>query len=87
MFQGRRGSDSTINHVSRVDRQQTLLLPETIEGYVAWENPVRFIDAFVASLDLSAYLSITCCTQTGSLNLSTPIVPEDLTRFGVVARC
>jgi hypothetical protein len=31
-----------------------LLLPETIEDYVSPENPVRFIDAFVASLDLHA---------------------------------
>src|ERR1043166_5936031 len=41
-----------MNHVRGVDREQTLLLPETIEDYVAPENPVRFIDAFVASLDL-----------------------------------
>jgi transposase len=43
-----------MNHVRGVDREQTLLLPETIEDYVAAENPVRFIDAFVASLDLHA---------------------------------
>jgi len=30
------------------------LLPERVEDYVAPENPVRFIDAFVASLDLHA---------------------------------
>jgi transposase len=41
-----------MNHVRGADRQQTLLLPERIEDYVAPENPVRFIDAFVASLDL-----------------------------------
>jgi transposase len=43
-----------MNHVRGVDREQTLLLPETIEDYVAPENPVRFLDAFVASLDLHA---------------------------------
>jgi transposase len=43
-----------MNHIRGVDRAQTLLLPETIEDYVAPENPVRFIDAFVASLDLHA---------------------------------
>src|SRR6185503_14957142 len=48
------GSDSTMNHVRGADRQQMLLLPERIEDYVAAENPVRFIDAFVASLDLHA---------------------------------
>ena len=29
-----------------------LLLPEALEDYLAPENPVRFIDAFVARLDL-----------------------------------
>src|SRR6185503_6636195 len=48
------GSDSTMNHVRGADREQTLLLRETIEDYVAPENPVRLIDAFVASLDLHA---------------------------------
>jgi transposase len=43
-----------MNHVRGVDREQTLLLPETIEDYVAPENPVRFLDALVASLDLHA---------------------------------
>jgi len=43
-----------MNHVRGVDREQTLLLPERVEDYVAPENPVRFIDAFVASLDLHA---------------------------------
>src|SRR5215204_1459815 len=43
-----------MNHVCGVDREQTLLLPETVEDYVAADNPVRFIDAFVASLDLHA---------------------------------
>ena len=43
-----------MNHIRGVDREQTLLLPETIEDYVAPDNPVRFIDAFVSSLDLHA---------------------------------
>jgi transposase len=43
-----------VKHITGVDRAQTLLLPETIEDYVAPENPVRFLDAFVASLDLHA---------------------------------
>ncbi len=41
-----------MNHIRGVDREQMLLLPETIEDYVGPENPVRFIEAFVASLDL-----------------------------------
>jgi hypothetical protein len=30
------------------DRSQTLLLPEAVDDYVGPDNPVRFIDAFVA---------------------------------------
>lgn len=43
-----------MNHIRGVDRAQVLLLPERLEDYVAPDNPVRFIEAFVASLDLFA---------------------------------
>lgn len=33
-------------------REQALLLLASVEDYVAAENPVRFIDAFVDDLDL-----------------------------------
>jgi len=33
-------------------REQTILFPEVLDDYVGVENPVRFIDAFVRSLDL-----------------------------------
>ncbi len=36
------------------DRAETLLLPEALEDYLTPENPVRFLDAFVAQLDLKA---------------------------------
>jgi len=39
-------------YVEGLNRKQTALLPETLEGYVDKENPVRFIDAFVDSLKL-----------------------------------
>src|SRR4030066_1399948 len=39
-------------HVSGLNRDQTALFPDTLEGYVDKENPVRFIDAFVNSLNL-----------------------------------
>jgi transposase len=39
-------------HVSGLNRDQTALFPDTLEGYVDKENPVRFIDAFVDSLNL-----------------------------------
>ena len=41
-------------HISGHDRSQTLLLPEAVEDYVGSDNPVRFIDAFVDGLDLTA---------------------------------
>ena len=43
-----------MKHRVGLDRSQTLLLPERLEDYVAPENPVRFLDAFVATLDLHA---------------------------------
>lgn len=36
-----------------VDREQQILFPETLDEYVSPENPVRFIDAFVAKLDMA----------------------------------
>jgi transposase len=41
-------------HITGHDRSQTLLLPEAVDDYVASDNPVRFIDAFVDGLDLAA---------------------------------
>jgi len=43
-----------MNHRAGLDRSQTLLFPERLEDYIAAENPVRFLDAFIASLDLHA---------------------------------
>ena len=43
-----------MNHLRGLDRSQTLLFPERLEDYIAPENPVRFVDAFVGSLDLHA---------------------------------
>jgi len=39
-------------HIEGLNRNQTALFPDTLEGYVDKENPVRFIDAFVDSLNL-----------------------------------
>ena len=41
-------------HIAGHDRSQILLLPESLDDYVGPENPVRFIEAFVDGLDLSA---------------------------------
>jgi len=40
--------------VEALDRQQVTLLPECLDDFVAEDNPVRVIDAFVAELDLTA---------------------------------
>jgi transposase len=55
-----------MNHRTGLDRSQTLLFPERLEDYVAAENPVRFLDAFVASLDLRALgFAKARCADTG----------------------
>ena len=43
-----------MTHLEGHDRFQTLLLPESLDDYVGAENPVRFIDALVGGLDLTA---------------------------------
>ena len=43
-----------MNCLKGSDRQQTHLLPPTLEEYVGADNPVRFLDAFVNKLDLGA---------------------------------
>lgn len=40
--------------VEGLHRQQTVMFPEVLDDYIADDNPVRFIDAFVESLDLRA---------------------------------
>ena len=41
-------------HISGEKRTQLLLLPDAVDDYVGPDNPVRFIDAFVDSLELEA---------------------------------
>lgn len=43
-----------MKHLRGLPREQKLLLPEAVEDYVAAAAPVRFIDAFVLTLDLRA---------------------------------
>jgi transposase len=42
-----------MGYIIGVDRNQSMLLPESLEDYIAADHPVRFVDAFVAGLDLS----------------------------------
>ena len=53
-----------MKHRTGLDRAQTLLFPERLEDYVGPENPVRFLDAFVAGLDLAglAFTKAVCAT-------------------------
>ena len=41
-----------MGHIFGADRSQLLLLPDAVDDYVGPDHPVRFIDAFVDSLDL-----------------------------------
>lgn len=41
-----------MKHIMGIDRKQIVLFPEVIDEYISEDNPVRFIDAFVDSLDL-----------------------------------
>ena len=42
-----------MDFIRGVTRKQVILFPETVEDYITEDNPVRFIDAFAASLDLA----------------------------------
>ncbi len=41
-----------MRYIQGTDRNQTTLLPEVIDDYIQDSNPVRFIDAYINSLDL-----------------------------------
>ncbi len=45
-------TNETNNYVEGLSRNQTFLLPKTIEEYVEPDNPIRFIDAYVNTLDM-----------------------------------
>ena len=67
-----------MNHRTGLDRSQTLLFPERLEDYIAPENPVRFLDAFVAKLDLHALkFAKATCANTGR----PPYDPADLLKL------
>jgi transposase len=45
-------SQAPDDYVEGQNRAQTFMLPKTIEEYVAPDNPIRFIDAYVDKLDM-----------------------------------
>jgi transposase len=42
-----------MDYIRGTNRHQVMLFPESVEDYITEDNPVRFIDAFVGSLDLA----------------------------------
>src|SRR5260370_36925696 len=42
-----------MDYIRGASRHQVILFPESVEDYITADNPVRFIDAFVTSLDLA----------------------------------
>ncbi len=48
----RQMDNETNSYVEGLSRSQTFLLPKTIEEYVEADNPVRFIDAYVNTLNM-----------------------------------
>jgi transposase len=43
-----------MHHIDGINRDQLTMFPEALDEYINQDNPVRFIDAFVESLDLSS---------------------------------
>ena len=43
-----------MGYIEGSDRYQTMLFPDVIDDYIAEENPVRVIDAYIDSLNLGA---------------------------------
>jgi len=41
-----------MEHIQGSDREQLTLFPEALDDYIARDNPVRFLDVFIDSLDL-----------------------------------
>jgi transposase len=48
------GTDDADSYVKGIDRTQELILPKTVDEYIDKENPVRFIDSFVDTLDMNS---------------------------------
>ena len=73
-----------MSYITGSDRHQVLLLPERVEDYVGPDNPVRFLDAFVLTLDLRALgLTHALPAATGR----PPYDPGDLLRLYLYGYC
>jgi len=67
-----------MNYIQGEDRYQIRLLPPVLDDYIAKDNPVRVIDAFVENLDLSE-LGFTKSTVAGTGR--PPYSPYDLLKL------
>ncbi len=55
-----------MGYIAGLAREQLILFPESLDEYITADNPVRFIDAWVDSLDLAALgFSQTLPAETG----------------------
>jgi len=43
-----------MRHIDGIKRDQITMFPEALDDYISEDNPVRFIDAFVESINLSS---------------------------------
>jgi len=50
----------TSSYILGVEREQLTFMPEAIEDYVSADNPARFFDSFVDSLDLENLFRLEC---------------------------
>jgi transposase len=67
-----------MSHQRGLDRSQSLLFLERLEDHIGPDNPVRFLDAFVASLDLHGLrFAKAQSTDTGR----PPYAPSDLLKL------
>jgi len=41
-----------MNYIKGTERNQMLLIPEAVDDYISEDNPIRFIEAFVDSLNM-----------------------------------
>jgi transposase len=69
-----------MKYIQGQSRNQITLLPDCIEDYVGEENPVRVIDAFVESLDLT---EAGFCRATPNKTGRPPYNPKDLLKLYV----
>lgn len=68
----------TMNHVQGLDRSQEILFPTKIDDYIEEENLVRFIEAFIALLDMTLLGFVHAETKTTG---RPPYNPADLLKL------